>query len=179
MKDKKQAREFANAIFLSNEQYVRTIALNHSPYPGTLRDICQDVYLEFVSHAEEWDLTDPIRCKALLKTITIHIAGRVWNERTRHLSGHLRELASRMRERNEKNSLYFEYQEEYQLMLFCIEQLPEKERKLINQYYFERISTAEIAQEMGISEDLVRRNLSRSREKLRDFVRKNKEKRNE
>lgn len=176
MKNKKQAQELANAIFLSNESYVRTIALNLSPYPGTLRDICQDVYLEFVSRADEWDLSDPVRCKALLKSITIHITDRIWHEQTKHLSGHQQELASRLRERNEKNGSWFEYQEEYQLMLFCIEQLPEKDQLLINRYYFERVSTAQIASEMGISEDLVRRTLSRCRDKLRDLVRKNREK---
>lgn len=49
---------------------------------------------------------------------------------------------------------------------------PEKESRLICRYYLEGRSTAEIAEELGISNDYVRVKLSRLRKKLREELKK-------
>ena len=52
----------------------------------------------------------------------------------------------------------------------CLEKLPEKSRDLIDLYYYNDISTPEIADQIDMKADTVCRALSRVREKLRECI---------
>lgn len=60
--------------------------------------------------------------------------------------------------------------EEEQLARECVGQLPEKYRQVIKCYYFNELSYAETAKELGLPVNTVRTNLKRGKEKLKKLL---------
>src|SRR5689334_8688214 len=110
----------------ANAGFVRALALRFAPAPGLAEDIAQQVFLEFIAKADQWDLdTDP---RGLLTVMTRNVALRCWRDRTRDLSGQLRELAEHIRELAEPEEVSWYGEEEKQALRRCLEKLPEKSR---------------------------------------------------
>lgn len=63
----------------------------------------------------------------------------------------------------------FEKPEDQELFM-AVGQLPEKERMVLQLYYFENYSTKEMAQLLGQSEAAIRKRLSRARAKLKSLL---------
>src|SRR5437660_6273702 len=80
----------------ANIGFVHALALRLAPAPGLAEDIAQQVFLEFISKAAEWDLTKDI--KPLLAVMTRHVANRCWRERMRSLPEVQQELAEHIRQ---------------------------------------------------------------------------------
>lgn len=80
----------------THERFVNALALRLAPAPGLAEDISQQVLLEFIAKAAEWDLTRDI--KPLLAAMTRNVASRCWREKMRALPEVQRELAEHIRQ---------------------------------------------------------------------------------
>ena len=135
-------------------------------------DVLQEVCVDFISKAEDWDLSDAVRVKSLLKVLTLNAIHRIWHEHTRTMPEKLREVACYVRERNQRNEKFASKQCDMEILKRCMTGLSTKDRELLELYYFEDKSSKEIARSRDMTEDSVRRDLSYVREKLRRLVRK-------
>ncbi len=51
----------AAQAFIAHSGFVRGLALRHAPLPGVTDDVVQQVLVEFLARASEWDLSEDIR----------------------------------------------------------------------------------------------------------------------
>ena len=102
----------------ANERFVHTLALRLAPAPGLAEDIAQQVFLEFISKAAEWDLTADI--KPLVAAMTRHVANRCWRERMRSLPEVQHELAAHIRQLAEGREVSWFGEEEKSVLKRCI-----------------------------------------------------------
>ena len=148
--------------------FVRSVALRFAPAPGLAEDIAQQVFLEFIAKAGSWDLSaDP---KGLLTAMTRNVALRCWRDKTRDLSDHLRELAEHIRELAEPEEVSWYGEEERSALQRCLQKLPEKSRRLVELHYYLGVTSVDIAGQLAMNADAVRRSLFRLREKLRHCI---------
>jgi RNA polymerase sigma-70 factor (ECF subfamily) len=148
--------------------FVHALALRLAPAPGLAEDIAQQVFLEFISKATRWDLSSDIR--PLLATMTRHIAGRAWRERAHQMPEVLRELSEHIRQLAEGAETSWFGEEERNALRTCIGRLPAKSRRLVELHYELGLTSVDIAEQMSIRADAVRRALFRLREQLRRCV---------
>src|SRR5256885_15352355 len=80
----------------ANTGFVHALALRLAPVPGLAEDIAQQVFLEFIAKAAQWDLTQDI--KPLLAGMTRNVARRCWRDKTREMPEQMRQLAEHIRE---------------------------------------------------------------------------------
>ena len=156
-------------IVESHGSFVRTMAVRFAPAPGLADDIAQQVFLEFISKSDTWDLTRDVR--PLFVGITRNVALRAWREYTRSLSPQSRDLAEHIRELAEGKQGASHAPEQFEALKRCIGKLPSKSQRLIELHYFMAISSVEIANQTAMTADAVRRALFRLREQLRRCVR--------
>ena len=83
------------AIVEEQRLFVHSLAVRFAPWPGLADDITQQVFLEFINKADQWDLQRDVR--PLLAAMTRNVALRAWREHTRTLPDQLRELAEHVR----------------------------------------------------------------------------------
>ena len=155
-------------IIESHGHFVRSLALRLAPAPGLADDIAQQVFLEFVAKADQWDLSCDV--KPLLATMTRHVALRCWRDKSRAMSAEMRGLAEHIRELAEGSEVEWYRPEEQAALQRCLEQLPEKSRRFIELHYDLGVSSVEIAARMQMTADAVRRALFRLREQLRKCI---------
>lgn len=158
----------AAQVFLAHHGFVKGLALKHAPWPGLAEDILQQVLVEFLAKAEQWDLGSDVR--PLLATMTRNVALRHWRERTRELPEVMQRLADHVRQLAEERSAPARYEEEVTALRGCLDKLPEKSRALIDLYYYRDVSTAEIAAQMDMKAEAVCRAICRLRDKLRGCI---------
>jgi RNA polymerase sigma factor (sigma-70 family) len=158
----------AAQVFLAHHGFVKGLALKHAPVPGLAEDILQQVLVEFLGKAEQWDLASDVR--PLLATMTRNVALRHWRERTRELPEAMRKLADHVRQLAEERDAPPRFDEEATALRGCLEKLPEKSRALIDLYYYRDVPTAEIAARMDMKTDTVCRAICRLRERLRSCI---------
>jgi RNA polymerase sigma factor (sigma-70 family) len=158
----------AAQIFLSHHDFVKGVALKYAPWPGLMEDITQQVFLEFISKEERWDLERDLR--PLLATMTRHVAMRQWRERTREKPEVVQKLAEHIRQLAEEQDAAPRYETEISVLRECLQKLPEKSRELVQLYYYHDVGTPEIAGQMEMKADTVCRALSRVRDKLRECI---------
>jgi RNA polymerase sigma-70 factor (ECF subfamily) len=149
--------------------FVRALALRLAPAPGLAEDIAQQVFLEFISKANSWDLTSDTR--PLLAVMTRNVARRVWRERTQSLPEVQRELAEHFRALANARDLEWFGDDEKSALRRCLAKLPVKSRRLIELHYELDVSCVEIAQQLRMNADAVRAALFRLREQLRKCMR--------
>jgi RNA polymerase sigma-70 factor (ECF subfamily) len=149
----------------ANERFVHALALRFAPAPGLAEDIAQQVFLEFISKATEWDLTKDI--KPLLAVMTRHVANRCWRERMRSLPEVQQAVAEHIRQLAEGRDVSWFGEEEKSVLRRCLQRLPEKSRQLVDWHYYLELSSVEIATRIGMNADAVRRALFRQRQQLR------------
>ena len=149
--------------------FVRATALRFAPAPGVADDIAQQVFLEFVAKADEWDLTRDVR--PLFVGITRNIARRAWRDYIRALPTHSRELAEHIRHLAEGEETTSYSPEHFLILKRCVEKLPAKSRRLVELHYYLEIASVEIAAQTAMTADAVRRALFRLREQLRRCIR--------
>ena len=152
----------------AQERFVHALALRLAPGPGLAEDIAQQVFLEFLSKSGEWDLT--IDIKPLLAGMTRNVARRCWRERMHTLPEVQQELAEHIRQLAETRETDWFGEEEKSLLRRCLDGLPAKSRRLIDSHYYLGLTSVEIAQQMNINSDAVRRALFRLRQQLRKCV---------
>ena len=158
----------AAQLFLAHHDFVKGVALKYAPWPGLMEDICQQVFLEFMSKESRWDLEIDVR--PLLATMTRHVAMRSWRERTRQQPETVRKLADHIRALAEERDEPPRYEDEIGALRACLQKLPERSRELVRLYYEGEESTRDIGERLGMNGDTVCRALSRVRDKLRACI---------
>lgn len=118
-------------------------------------DVFQEVFLRYVQKKPTFH--DEEHCKAWLIRVTVNCAksltGSFWNRNTEAL----------------RDNLIFDSVREYDLY-YELMRLRPREREVIHLYYYEDMSTGQIAKALGISESAVRARLSRARNTLKSFM---------
>ena len=148
--------------------FVRALALRLAPAPGLAEDIAQQVFLEFIGKAAQWDLTSDVR--PLLAAMTRNVARRAWRDKTHELPETVRELADHIRELAEAREVTWFDDGEKSALRRCLDKLPDKSRRLIDLHYDLGVTSVEIARRMAMNADAVRRALFRLRTQLRKCV---------
>lgn len=157
-----------DAIARAHGGFVKSLALKLAPIPGAADDVAQQVFLEFLQKADTWDLASDVR--PLLATMTRYVAARVWRERTQAMSPELRELAEHVARLSDQQGVAWYTDEEKAALRRCLDRLPEKSRHLARIHYFLGVSSADVARQMCLEADAVRRALFRIRGQLRRCV---------
>lgn len=158
----------AAQAFLSHHGFVKGMALRHAPLPGIADDILQQVFVEFLAKADQWDLESDL--KPLLASMTRTVALRHWRNKTRDLPEVVRKLAEHVRMLAEERAAPPAYADEIAVLRECVEKLPDKSRVLIDLYYYDNVATPQIAERLGMRADTVCRAMGRLREKLRECI---------
>lgn len=159
--------ETVSKIFLERRDLVRSVAVRYAPSKEVIDDIVQEVYVEFASRAEKWDLRTDV--SALLAVMTRNFARRMWRDYLRSLPETKRRILEILQKRSEERD--FPYgEDEREALRGCVETLSSAGRRLIKDYYFHRIPLKEIAETMEKSPETLRRALCRYRTKLRSCV---------
>jgi RNA polymerase sigma factor (sigma-70 family) len=156
------------SIARAHDGFVKALALRLAPVPGAADDVAQQVFLEFLQKAESWDLVSDVR--PLLAAMTRHVAARLWRERTQAMSPAMRELAGHVARLSEAQDVAWYTDEEKEALRRCLDRLPEKSRHLARVHYFLGVSSVDIARQMRLEADAVRRALFRIRGQLRRCV---------
>lgn len=176
-----QAKEIQAAQkFLANYGYVKRCALTAAPLPRFAEDIAQQVFIEFVSRSEQWDLDSDLR--PILAKTTFFVAKKYWREHRKNLPPMLAKLAENLQLDEEaslaaastqRNSHENDRENEIAALWKCLDLLPAKSRDLIHSYYFKHVKTDQLAQEMKVQTESVNRAICRIREKLRLCMQRN------
>lgn len=148
--------------------FVRALAVRLAPWPGLAEDIAQQVFLEFLVKADQWDLQRDVR--PLLAGMTRNVALRTWRERTRSMPDQLADLAEHIRGLAESQEVDWPAQEGLQALQDCVAKLPDKSRRLIELHYYLEVTSVEISRQMAVKADAVRRALFRLRDQLRRCI---------
>lgn len=165
------AETHAAQVFLVHHDFVKGVALRYAPWPGLMEDVTQQVFLEFMAKESQWDLS--MDARPLLATMTRHIAMRLWRERTRQQPDVVQKLADHIRQLAEEREMPPRYEDEVRVLRTCLQKLPQKSRELVELYYYNDVSTPQIAEQIQMKADTVCRALSRVREKLRECIEQN------
>jgi RNA polymerase sigma-70 factor (ECF subfamily) len=156
------------AALKEHEGFVKGLALKLAPVPGIAGDIAQQVFLEFLAKREKWDLSTDL--KPLLATMTRHVAQRHWRERCRSMAPEMIEVIEQIRSLTEREEVSWYSDEEKSALRQCLEKLPEKSRNILKMHYDLGISSVDMAAQMQVRADAVRRALFRLRFQLRKCV---------
>ena len=132
------------------------LALGRTANVSDAEDVFQEVFLRYFRHEDRFDSDEHrkawlIRC-AVNRAKSLHASP--WRRRTVPL-----ETAAQI-------GVEDEYREVYSAVL----SLPAKYRAVIHLFYFEGLTTAEIAGHLGVAEGTVRSQLSRGRALLREAL---------
>lgn len=139
---------------LRNGQRIFLIALSFTRQRADAEDVTQNVLLKLWKHRNT--LTDPVHIDKWLTRVTVN------------------ECRSLLRFR--RDSVCFEdieslcaapVSEQEQELISIVLRLPKEQRVAVHLYYYEELSVREIANLLHISENAVKKRLSRARETLR------------
>lgn len=118
-------------------------------------DVFQEVFLRYVRKKPTFQ--DEEHRKAWLIRVTVNCAkslrGSFWNRRTEGLN----------------ENLVFDSVKDYDLY-YELMRLKPQEREVIHLFYYEDMTSKQIAQALGISESAVRTRLTRARKALKEFM---------
>jgi RNA polymerase sigma-70 factor (ECF subfamily) len=160
----------ASLLFLAHHGYVKRLAVRQAPLHGISDDIVQQVFIEFTEKAEQWEISDDVR--PLLAGITKKIVLSYWRDHSRHhCPDVLLKIAEHLRKLGTDDPTPEQHEEEIHALRLCLEEIPPKHRRLIDLYYFERMTTQEIASIIKKKTATVHRMLCRIRAKLRTGIR--------
>jgi RNA polymerase sigma factor (sigma-70 family) len=156
------------AAVQANDAFVKAMALKLAPAPGLAGDIAQQVFLEFIEKRDKWDLSQDL--KPLLATMTRNVAMRCWRERCKAMAPEMVALVEEIRTLAEREEVPWYSEEEKDALRRCLEKLPEKSRNVLKLHYDLGVSSVDMAQQMRVRADAVRRALFRLRYQLRRCV---------
>lgn len=156
------------AAIEANEPFVKALALKLAPLPGFAGDIAQQVFLEFIQKRDKWDLSQDL--KPLLATMTRNVAQRYWRERCKAMAPEMVALVEEIKSLTEQEEVPWYSDEEKGALRNCLEKLPEKSRNILKMHYDLGTSSVDMANEMQVRADAVRRALFRLRLQLKKCV---------
>jgi len=156
------------AALRAHDAFVKALALKLAPVPGLAGDIAQQVFLEFIEKRDQWDLAGDL--KPLLAVMTRNVAQRCWRERCKAMAPEVVALVEEIRNVTEREEIPWYSEEEKDALRLCLEKLPEKSRDVLKLHYDLGVSSVDMAQQMNVKADAVRRALFRLRYQLRRCV---------
>lgn len=129
-------------------------------------DIMQEVFLRYAKIGKEGKIFEnEEHRKAWLLRVTVNCSKNAMN-----LSWHRRRSAEQLDEKMTACGSEIEKADIKLSVLEAVASLPEKYRVIVHLYYYEELSTGEISDIAGISENTVRTRLHRAREKLQNIL---------
>ena len=139
---------------LRNGQRIFLIALSYFCNRSDAEDATQNVLLKLWKNREK--LNDPIHIDKWLTRVTVNECRSLLRFRRETISyEEIETLCSVPAAPNEQE------------LMLAVLQLPKKQRVVVHLYYYEEFSVREIAHLMHISENAVKKRMSRARETLR------------
>ncbi|MCF0234415.1 MAG: sigma-70 family RNA polymerase sigma factor [Thermoguttaceae bacterium] len=158
-------RKKAAQFFLANVAYARKVAAARAPNANVVDDIVNDVFLEFIGGAARWDFSRDLR--PLLAAIATNVAKRYRRDCGRRSNEALSRLAETARARVRSNIENAERAAELKALEICVAKLPRHKRKLLDDFYFRRLSVVALARRDGRNVNAEYSELSRLRAELR------------
>ena len=157
------------AFLLRYHSYVFRQARRFAPMPDIAEDIAQQVLTDFLSKADRWKLDgDP---RPLLLTMSQRSAADIWRKQAKILPESLRKIAEYVqREFEDAPDVECEEALEIAALRHCMQKLPEEGRKLVTLYYFEDVSTKDLAEQLQKKCNTIAKAIFRLREKLRTCI---------
>ena len=150
--DPTQDRDSPEAVIRRYSDMVYRLAFARTGNRSDAEDLYQEVFLRYLTRAPAFTSED--HRKAWLLRVAVNCANRfhtsLWRKRTEPLSEALAVSAP------EGEDLWEE-----------LRRLPEKDRTILHLYYYEDLTTEEIAQLLGRKPATVRSQLARARNKLK------------
>lgn len=156
----------AATLLLRYHAYVFRQARRFAPMPDLAEDIAQQVLVDFIGKADQWDLEKDLR--PLLMAMARRSAQAIWREKAKMLPESLRQIAEFVRtELSEDDNDLQRRNDKAGALEGCLSHLPESGRKLVTLHYFEGMSTESLARQMDKTSNAVSQALFRIRERLR------------
>lgn len=169
----KHFEEKAACLFLANRDFVKKQTLRYAPFPGISEDIFQEVFLEFVTKSDRWDLDGDIR--PLLVYLVKQFAHRAIDNKKKNSHEKLGLIIEQIRgaaENWEDRDEFASYEEQKNSLKTCLDLLPRRSRELIDLYYFKGLSAPKIAEQMLLSTNAVYLAIHRIRQRLKKCIHK-------
>ncbi len=155
LSDKELSKEDIEQLIARNALSVYKLAFARCGNRADADDVFQQVFLRYI--ARRPDFANAAHEKAWFLRVTVNCSKSLWSSAFRRNTQPIPEgLAAPQREDNG--------------LAEAIARLPEKYRVLIHLFYYEGISTAEIAQLLNRKESTVRMQLTRARRMLREWL---------
>lgn len=120
-------------------------------------DITQEVFMKYIRYKEQFVNEEHI--KAWLLKVTLNSSKSLFSSAWRRHYASLEEALSSGVQMEEKSEVYY-----------AVMQLPEKYRIVIQLYYYQELSVAEISKITGKKETTIRSQLKRARAKLQQML---------
>lgn len=161
----------ASRRFLEYHHFVEVIAFRSAPCRSLQEDIVQDVFVEFVSCANQLQLGEDL-CP-LLARMTQITALRHWREYIRHSPGNIAQIANELQIRmaHAIDDTSREILEDQLVALrHCVSKLGDKSRKLLEAFYIQGDTFAAIAESSSQKETTLRKAMCRIRASLRECI---------
>jgi len=154
----------AAALLMKYYRFVFWQVRRIMPFPDLAEDVAQQVFVEFLSHTERWDLNNDLR--PVMTTLIRRCAAAVWRDRAKLLPDALRRIAEFVQQ-EQSDTPADGYEEQISTLRRCLQKLPEGGRQLLVRHYFDGIPTKQIAAELSKKAGAVGKAIYRLREKLR------------
>ena len=155
--------ETVSSILVKYHRFVYWLAYRSIPFPELAEDVAQQTFVDFLDNADKWDLQKNPR--SLLMAMVQRRARSAWRERAKLLPDALQKIGTYVQQELSNDDT--EVEDHLASLRYCMQKLPEGGRRLITRYYFDDLSTKQIAQELHKNADAVGRAIYRVREKLR------------
>ena len=156
----------ATALLMKYHRFVFWHARCLIPFPDLAEDVAQQVFVEFLSHTDRWNLEDDVR--PILKTLVHRCAVAVWRDRAKTLPDALSQITEFVQQEQNDNSIFRD--DQMAALRNCSQKLPQGARQLIARHYFDGISVKQIAKEIHQKAATVGKSIYRIREKLRHCI---------
>lgn len=158
-------------LFLSHKDIVLGCARYFAPSPDVAADIVQQVFVEFIEHAERWNLDSDIT--PLLKRLTRNIAYEHLRQYYRHSAEAMQKIAEyvgHVAETSVERESDTLFRDQIDALRECVANLPEKSKALIERHYRDGKTIRTLAESEGANENSLSQALCRIRIKLRKCI---------
>ena len=159
-------RVFIEYLWEKYKRFMFFTARRYTGDPEALEDIVSESLIRLMERLETLRrLDEPQRIVYIRHTVRSRAVDHL--RRTRRVAGFPEDMDEITADANWRR---VELAEELDAVLDAVEALPEPQRRAVRLKYAERVSNAEIAEEMGVSESTVRRYLTQARRALKREV---------
>lgn len=142
---------------LRNSQRIFLLALSFTRQRDDAEDVTQNVLLKLWKHRDK--LRDPLHTDKWLTRVTVNECHSLLRFRRESVSYEEIEALCAAPETPEEQGL-----------IYAVLRLPKEQRVVVHLYYYEELSVREIADLLHISENAVKKRLSRARATLRSLL---------